>query len=84
MNVVKSISIYKNQEEMSNMNTNKLLKIGLSALISTSMLAGCTKKFAVPLVKRRIKSYIIFIVYLTECTSVFGEVFLSVEFISPV
>ena len=27
------------------------------------------KKFAVPLVKRRIKSYIIFIVYLTECTS---------------
>ena len=46
MNVVKSISIYKNQEEMSNMNTNKLLKIGLSALISTSMLAGCTKKEA--------------------------------------
>lgn len=26
------------------MNTNKLMKIGLSALISTSMLAGCTKK----------------------------------------
>lgn len=33
-----------NQEGMSNMNTNKLMKIGLSALISTSMLAGCTKK----------------------------------------
>ena len=46
MNVVKSISIYKNQEEMCNMNTNKLMKIGLSALISTSMLAGCTKKEA--------------------------------------
>ena len=28
------------------MNTNKLMKIGLSALISTSMLAGCTKKEA--------------------------------------
>lgn len=31
---------------MCNMNTNKLMKIGLSALISTSMLAGCTKKEA--------------------------------------
>ena len=45
VNVVKSISVINmNQEEMSNMNTNKLMKIGLSALISTSMLAGCTKK----------------------------------------
>ena len=45
VNVVKSISVMNmNQEEMSNMNTNKLMKIGLSALISTSMLAGCTKK----------------------------------------
>ncbi len=32
------------------------------------------KKFAVPLVKRRMKSYIIFSVYLTECTSVSGEI----------
>lgn len=45
VNVVKSISVINmNQEGMSNMNTNKLMKIGLSALISTSMLAGCTKK----------------------------------------
>ena len=51
---------------------------------SGSLTGWLYKKFAVPLVKRRIKSYIIFIVYLTECTSVFGEVFLSVEFISPV
>ena len=45
VNVVKSISVMNmNQEEVSNMNTNKLMKIGLSALISTSILAGCTKK----------------------------------------
>ena len=36
---------------------------------SGSLTGWLYKKFAVPLVKRRIKSYIIFIVYLTECTS---------------
>ncbi|MDD6949607.1 MAG: hypothetical protein PUI75_11350, partial [Subdoligranulum sp.] len=36
---------------------------------SGSLTGWLYKKFAVPLVKRRIKSDIIFIVYLTECTS---------------
>ncbi|MDD5856857.1 MAG: hypothetical protein PUE19_01405, partial [bacterium] len=36
---------------------------------SGSLTGWLYKKFAVPLVKRRIKSYIIFIVYLTERTS---------------
>ena len=36
---------------------------------SGSLTGWLYKKFAVPLVKRRINSYIIFIVYLTKCTS---------------
>ena len=40
---------------------------------SGSLTGWLYKKFAVPLVKRRIKSYIIFIVYLTECTPFFAS-----------
>ena len=40
---------------------------------SGSLTGWLYKKFAVPLVKRRIKSYIIFIVYLTECASFFAS-----------
>ena len=67
------IDYYNNRRYQHRLFIQTPMQAHVSAMNRAACPTNCTKKFAVPLSKRRIKSYIIFTVYLTECISFLRE-----------
>ena len=67
------IDYYNNRRYQHRLFIQTPMQAHVSAMNRAAWPTNCTKKFAVPLSKRRMKSYIILTVYLTECTSFLRE-----------